>query len=310
MTVLGYTNFAVKRYFELMGEQPAYSLMKANDKPLPKTIRCNTLLTSPSILKKSLESKGFKIVTSNLGDYIFFVRKEPFSIGATNEFLMGHYYVQDLASMCPPIEAEPKGAKLVFDACAAPGGKTTHMSQLMNNKGTIIAADIDRHRMKALRTNVQRCNCKNTLLVRIDSNYFTDLKIKPQIVLLDVPCSGEGVVRKDPSVKSRITKNYIQKYVKMQREIIDNIIPNLEKGTTVVYSTCTIAPEENEFQVQHMIEDHGMELQKLKLKWYSPGLTNVFGTELPAEMKKCGRLWPHVQNTTGFFVAKMKKGQS
>lgn len=307
MTVLGYTNFAVKRYFELIGEQPAYSLMKANDKPLPRTIRSNTLLTTPSLLKKSLESKGFKLVKSNLGEYVFFVKKEPFSIGATHEFLMGHYYVQDLASMCPPIEADPKGNELVFDACAAPGGKTTHISQLMNNKGSVVAADIDRHRIKALRTNVQRCNCRNTLLVRIDSNYFSDLRIKPQIVLLDPPCSGEGVVRKDPSVKKRITKNHIKRYVKFQKDLIDNICPHLDSGTTLIYSTCTIAPEENEFQVDYMMQNHGMRPEKLKLTWYSPGMTHAFGKELSDEMKKCGRLWPHVQNTTGFFVAKLKK---
>ena len=80
MTVLGYTKFAVRRYFELIGEQPAYALIKANNKPLPKTIRCNTLLTTPSLLKKRLESKGFILQSSNLGDYVFFVKKEPFSM--------------------------------------------------------------------------------------------------------------------------------------------------------------------------------------------------------------------------------------
>lgn len=307
MSILGYTKYAARRYFNLIGEQPAYALIKANDKPLVKTIRCNTLRTTPYLLKKRLESKGFKLQQSNLGNYIFFVKKEPFSVGATTEFLLGQYYVQELSSMCPVIEGDPKGKKLVFDACAAPGGKTTHLSQLMRNKGVVIATDIDRHRVKALRTNVQRCNCKNVLIIRLDANYFPDLGMEPELVLLDPPCSGEGVVRKDPSVKKRITERYIQKYVKIQKNLIDSICPNLKSGSELVYSTCTIAPEENELQINYMIENHGMEIRKLKLTWYSPGLTDVFGQKLPEEMKKCGRLWPHVQNTVGFFIAKLKK---
>jgi NOL1/NOP2/sun family putative RNA methylase len=290
----------------MMGEAPAYEFMRANDKPLPATIRCNTLIIRPDDLSRILKNKGFKLRTSNIGDYIFFVDEEPFSIGATPEFLMGYYYVQDLASMCPSIEAEPQG--LVFDACAAPGSKTTYMSQLMQNKGCIIANDIDRYRIKALRTNVQRCNCRNTLLIRMDANYFSDLKIQPDVIMLDPPCSGEGVVRKDPTVKKRITEQYIQKYADIQRQLIDNLCPYMKPGSRLVYSTCTVSPEENEFQVKYMMDEHKMQVEPLKLKWYSPGFSNVFGKQLGDELKKCGRLWPHVHNTTGFFVARLKKG--
>jgi NOL1/NOP2/sun family putative RNA methylase len=300
----GYSEFALKRYRKLIGDLPTDELLKANEKPLPQAIRCNTLLIRPEKLVKKMELKGFKLKRSNLGDHIFFVRKSQLPLGATTEYLSGYYYVQDMASMCPPMELEPKG--IVVEMCAAPGGKTTHLAQLAPDS-TIIAVDIDRHRMKSLRSNVQRCNCANTILVRMDARNLSTLGIEPDCILLDPPCSGEGVVRKDPGAKTRIKKANIERYASVQKELIDAAHSTMKSGGTLVYSTCTIAPEENEMQVKYMVEGLGMEIQQLKLKWYSPGLTNIFGERLDKIYRRCGRLWPHVQNTTGFFVAKLSK---
>jgi NOL1/NOP2/sun family putative RNA methylase len=300
----GYSDFALKRYRDLIGELPTKELLKSNDKPLPATIRCNTNLITPDELRKKLSKKRVKLKVSNLAKHIFFVTKSPFSLGATTEYLSGYYYVQDMAAMCPPLELEAKG--LVVDMCAAPGGKTTHLSQL-NPESTVLALDIDRHRMKSLRSNVQRCNCTNTVLMRMDSRNFDQLGIEPDSILIDPPCSAEGIIRKDPSAKTRILKRRIDKYVEIQKEIIDVACTSLKKGGKLVYSTCTIAPEENEFQIRYMVEELGMKLEPLKLKWYSPGLTKIFDQELDNKYKMCGRLWPHVQNTTGFFVARLSK---
>jgi len=300
----GYTEFALKRYRELIGELPTEELLKANERPLPQAIRCNTLVIKPDEMVKNLEEKEFKLKRSNLASYIFFVTESPLPLGATTEYLLGYYYIQDMASMCPPIELEPHG--LVVDLCAAPGGKTTHLSQLAPDSA-VVAVDIDRHRMKSLRSNVQRCNCTNTVLIRMDARKLEETGLEPDCVLVDPPCSGEGIIRKDPGAGSRILKSNIDKYAEVQRGIIDSAHASLKNGGTLVYSTCTIAPEENEFQVRHMVDDLGMKLEDLKLKWYSPGLTKIFGDELPKDYKKCGRLWPHVQNTTGFFVAKLRK---
>jgi 16S rRNA C967 or C1407 C5-methylase (RsmB/RsmF family) len=141
----------------------------------------------------------------------------------------------------------------------------------------------------------------------MDANFFSDLKLEPDIVLLDPPCSGSGVVRKDPSAKKRINKKHIQKYVDIQKQLIDNICPHMKPGSTLIYSTCTVAPEENEFQVKYMVENHNMKLEPLKLKLYSPAFSGVFGEHIGDDFKLCGRLWPHVHDTTGFFVAKIRK---
>ncbi len=300
----GYSEFALKRYRKLIGDLPTDELLKANEKPLPLTIRCNTLLIKPDALVKKLEKKNFTLKRSNLGDYVFFVRASSLPLGATTEYLLGYYYIQDLSSMCPPIELEPKG--LVVDMCAAPGGKTTHLAQLAP-KSVVVAIDIDRHRMKSLRSNVQRCNCTNTVLLRADARDFNSLGIEPDCVMVDPPCSAEGVVRKDPSARGRILKSRIENYARVQRELLDVACASMKSGGTLVYSTCTLAPEENELQVRYMVEELGMRLEPLKLKWYSPGLTNIFGERLDKDYKMCGRLWPHVQNTAGFFVAKLMK---
>jgi len=302
----GYKNEIFERYVSMLGEKEAIQLVKANEKPLKKSIRVNTLRISPKELCERLKRKGFSLEKTRYCNYGYYVKEGKFSIGSTTEYLMGYYYIQEAVSMIPSLELEPKENEIVLDMCAAPGGKTTHLSQIMKNKGVIVACEIVGSRMKTLRSNIQRMGVKNVVGLRIDVKRILNFNLRFDKILLDAPCSGEGIVRKESKRKGTLCLRDIKICSERQKKLIDVAISVLKRNGMLVYCTCTFAPEENEFIVKYASE-RGMKLVKMRSKFGSPGLTSVFGKELGKEMKLTRRFWPHIHDTQGFFIAKMVK---
>ncbi len=206
-------------------------------------IRVNTLVTNEKELKKILEAKGF--VLEKKMENSFRVVESPYSAGASIEYLQGYYYVQDYTSMFPILELEPKPGEFVLDMAAAPGGKTTHLAELMKNKGVIVALDINNEKIKALKSNIQRMHVENVIAIRTDALKF-NCSAKFDKILLDAPCTGSGVLRKDKNRAITLSKEDTEKYIKIQKELVNKAYSLLKNNGTLVYSTCSFLRQENE----------------------------------------------------------------
>lgn len=312
----GYLDYMVARYHEILGSwSEVTELLRALEEPLTKAIRVNTLrFKSVGEVVERLEEMGYEFSKIPWERYSYIVVKSGrVSLGATHDFLLGGYYMyRGVASLIPPLALDPRGLDRVLDSAAAPGGKTTHLAQLMNNRGLIVAADVSRERFRALRTNLERMGVENAVAMRIDSRrvpevfgeYFTKS-------LLDAPCTGEGIIQVDPSRKTKTRFEDLVRAHKKQVELLDASLRALVPGGVVVYSTCSIAPEEDEFTVAEVVERfEGVEVVRLPMDiGFEQGVVEYFGVELPRELRYCARLYPHRHGTEGFFICALRKSR-
>ncbi len=263
------------------------------------SLRVNTLKVP---LKEFLAESGLDLEKVPWADYGFWVSS---SVSNTLEYFRGEIYLQDAASMIPPIVLAPEAGERVLDLTAAPGSKTTQMAQMMGNKGVIIANDNSIARIKALRDNINRLGVLNAVIVRQDVRKFFS-KEKFLKILLDVPCSLEGSMRK---YFINWSENIIRSFAGLQKKMLVRAYDLLEEGGELVYSTCTYAPEENEGVVQHLLNNSDAKLEAVKVKGLKahPGLREFRDTKFDACLRKCARVYAHDYNTGGFFVAKIVK---
>jgi len=284
--------FLHNRYEDIFGDN-FNKFIDSLEIPMPKYIRVNSLRTSEDDLKNRLEKKGF--VLEKRMDNCFLVKKGR-PLGATTEYLLGHYIIQDWTSMLSGILLKPK--EKVWDMCAAPGVKTTHISELMKNKGVIVATDYDRKRMNSLIFNCMRMGTRNVVAYNKKAE---DISHMFDSILLDTPCSGTGMMRKDHT-RRHVDKREINKFQRIQKNLVDAAFSNLSSGGTFIYATCSLEPEENECIVEYALEK-GLKLKKTDFG--EKGFSEILGYKFSDEMKKTSRIFPY--ESSGFFVAKMVK---
>lgn len=267
------------------------------DKVIVKpSLRVNTLKISENELVKRLKEKGVKLEKIKwLKNAYFYTSK--FALASTPEYLQGYYYLQDAASQIPAMVLNPKPGERVLDMAAAPGGKTTQMSELMKNTGVIVALDVKNDRLSSLKNNIERMGCKNIIVYNKDANYASDLNMKFDKVLLDAPCSGNFCIDKDWFSKRRIEDFNEKAFI--QRKLLSSGVRVLKKGGEIVYSTCSLEKEENEKVIEWAISNLGVELIEMTLDIGNAGLEE--------KVSVTRRLWPNKTMTQGFFVAKMAK---
>ena len=304
----GFLDYMIERYIHMFGDELEDFLFHCSV-PLVKSIRCNDLLIDCNKLVERLENKGFELRKVEWLPHGYKVIKSPKSpsLGATLEYLSGFYYIQGLASMVPPYVLAPTEKDVVLDMAASPGGKTTQMSQLMRNKGIIVAVEKSRERMRSLMSNINRMKAKNVILVRTDAKVLVKSQLKFSKILLDAPCSGEGLIPEDPSRKTKTTLSDLKEFFRKQLELIAAAYTLLEEGGTLVYSTCSIAPEENEAVVNFAIEELGMKTEKIYGYPAESGIEEFMGVKFNSQVKNCIRFYPHKSHTEGFFVCKLRK---
>lgn len=302
----GYREFMVERYLTLFGENTE-RFLKGNDAPLPKTIRVNTLAASPEDVTSRLRAKGIQLESVNGLPYAFHVREAPVPVGATPEYLLGYYMLQSPASMWAIEVLNPQPGQLVLDMCAAPGGKTTLIAQLMENQGALLATDISRDRIRSLRSNLSRLRVENTLAIRMDAARLSETGIQADAVLLDAPCTGEGLIPVDPSRKQSRTVEDITTLVKVQQKLILAASQLLRVGGVLVYSTCSFAPEENEEIIDFALHQCPVRITETELPLGDPGLTEAFGRQLDKSLHRTRRFYPYKHRMEGFFICKMVK---
>ena len=224
------------------------------------------------------------------------------SAGATAEYLLGLYSIQEAAAQIPSSLFTHIKGKKVLDAAAAPGGKTVQLANLMDNTGAIAALDVDKRRLNALSNHLERCHVSNTVVYLLDARQASKLGVKFDRMLLDVPCSGNFASDRD-WFRNRTLKD-VERNAALQREILTHAVECLSDGGEIVYSTCSLEPEEDELNIDWAIKNLNLQTQQI----YSHGergLTNVFGKQLDPQIKHCRRLWPG--ETQGFFACKLKK---
>ena len=298
----GYHEWLISRFLQFVPDVKGL-IEKMEMKPT-LYIRANTLKIKTKDLKERLVSKGFELEDTILDD-VLAVKKETFRTGATTEYLLGYYYIQDLSS-CLAVDAlDVRENQTVLDMASAPGGKTTYISQKMKNTGIIVALETNARRIRALLFNLRRCGVINTCIFKMDGNKAMDLNMRFDRVILDAPCSCEGIIAKDKARKTNHKPEDIEFCAARQSSLIETAVKVVKPGGLLVYSTCSFAPEENEIIVNLILEKlNNVEIEPIS--YGSEGLTNFGVLHFNPALKNTRRFYPHIHDTLGFYIAKLR----
>ncbi|MBE0451294.1 MAG: 16S rRNA (cytosine(967)-C(5))-methyltransferase RsmB [Clostridia bacterium] len=287
----------VEKWLEEFGEVFTEALLKSNNETPKLWLRVNTLKIQRDEFIDQLEAEGVKALASDwIGEAVMVENLNEHSIESLVGFNEGWFQVQDISSMFVAKTSSVKAGDVVVDVCAAPGGKTTHMAQLMGNSGQIIARDMHPQKLKLIEESAHRLGIDIIKTEVFDATHFdVSLKHMADIVLVDAPCSGFGIIRRKPDIKYNKSIEDLNALVEIQYKILETASEYAKPKGTVIYSTCTINADENIKMVEKFLEHH----RNFKLSEISdlPGVqTN--GTVM---------LFPNVDQTDGFFIAKMTK---
>ncbi|CAK7267796.1 rRNA (cytosine-C5-)-methyltransferase nop2 [Sporothrix epigloea] len=309
----GYSEYLADKLFHLFPPREAFAFFEANETPRPVVLRTNTLKTHRRELAQSLINRGVTLEPvgkwSKVGLQVF---ESNVPLGATPEYLAGHYILQAASSFLPVMALAPQEKERVLDMAAAPGGKTTHLAALMKNTGVVFANDPSKARSKGLIGNIHRLGARNVIVCNYDARDFPRVMGGFDRVLLDAPCSGTGVIAKDASVKTNKTEKDFMQLSHIQKQLllaaIDSVNHASKTGGYLVYSTCSVAVEENEAVVAYALKRRpNVRLVETGLPFGKEGFTSYMGKTFDSTIKQTRRFYPHHQNVDGFFVAKFKK---
>jgi len=275
---------------------------KFEDAKPRQAIRLNVTNIKRKNLEERLEAIGVQLEKIPFLEMGYWVRRSEVSVGATAEYLLGSYSIQEAAAQIPAtLFANLKG-RTVLDACAAPGGKTVQLADLMGNTGILVALDVNKRRLAALSNHLERCHVSNAIVYHFDARQVSQLKLKFNRILLDAPCSGNFAADNDWFKRRTITD--IKRNAKLQREILVQAAACLSDDGEIVYSTCSLEPEENEVNMDWAVRHLNLQIEEVDC-YGQKGLTEVFGSRLDVSVKRCRRIWP--SETQGFFMCKFKK---
>ncbi|MCE4627850.1 MAG: RsmB/NOP family class I SAM-dependent RNA methyltransferase [Desulfurococcales archaeon] len=305
----GYLPYMVRRYIEILGSDGALELLRANEEPLPEYLRCNDYLISCDALARRLEGKGVRLRHEpKFSPLAYRILESPVAPGALHEHLLGYYYLQGPASMSVVHALEPEQGNRALDMAAAPGGKATQILQLARDQALLVAVEKNRRRIRSLRANMQRMRFTRYILLRTDSR-FLPMKSVFDKVLLDAPSTGEGIIRKDPSRRRSRTPRDLAIIHELQVEMLLKAIDYAKRGAHIVYAACTLAPEEGEMVIDAVLRaaEERVDVERLPIKYPSPGVTRYFGVSLDPRVRYCGRFWPHIHGSEGFFLCRLVK---
>lgn len=294
----------VTRWVKRFGAEQTLELCRANNQIPPTVLRANTLKCSRQELSGLLNDAGIVVEESKLVPEALRISNHG-SIEDLPGFNDGCFQVQDEASIFVSHVLSPQPGDVIFDVCGAPGGKSTHMAMLMRNRGKIVTIDKSKEKLRLVKGACERLGVSIVETFHADATKLHEaVKFEADKILVDAPCSGLGVLRRKPEIKWRRSLDDIYGLAQLQRAILHSVSKCLKPGGALVYSTCTIEPEETFDVIQNFLKTH---------KEYSC----VDIEELPetARFLLCERLgngcvlymYPHIHGTDGFFIAKLKK---
>lgn len=287
-TFYSHPKFYTEYFYNNYGEEFTKKLLKANNEMPPFTIRVNTLKTSKSDLMSNLKELGFEIEETVYDNALNILN--PKGVIDTKYFDEGHFYVQDLGSILVASFLNPRENSSLLDLCAAPGGKTTHLADLMNNTGEIMACDKSQGKIKLIQENAKRLGAKNIETRVNDARVLNeDFIDKFDYVLVDAPCSGIGLYRKKPDIKWNKDLEDIKSLAEIQFEILDKAKDYVKDGGELLYSTCSLSKIENEDVINKFLENNkNFKIKKLR-------------------DREVLKLFPSTDGSDGFSISLMEK---
>jgi len=296
----------LERYRSIVDDFEAF--LAACERPLPPVVRANTIKTTPDRARTALEAEDIDYEPVAWHDGL--LRLSEDQPGANWPYFHGWLHGQEEVSALPATVLDPSPGERVWDSCAAPGSKTTQLAALMDDAGLVVATDDTLSRLSALRSNAERLGVTNVAVTREDARHHS---VKPfggdpyDHALVDVPCSCEGTIRKNPDALETWTLEHVHGIAGVQKGILRRATQATRPGGTVVYSTCTFAPEENEAVLDYVLAEEDCSLVDVALPLDAePGITEWDGEAFDPSVALARRIYPHRTDTGGFFCAKLE----
>ena len=290
------------RYQSIIEDWDAF--LKATDIPMPYVVRANTLKIETSALYRRFIDAGIEATPYAWNEDLFELTEPP---GQRIEHWLGLYYAQEAVQTLPVMALDPQPGETVLDLCAAPGGKTTFIAARMQNRGTLVANEPNGRRQMSLLANINRLGVLNAIVTAYQGENFP-MHTSFDRVLVDAPCSAEGTLRKESSLRNGASSGTIARLSRLQRRLILRAFDLLAPSGVLVYSTCTFAPEENEAVVAHLLEEREARMLSFDVPFAaSPGLSGWEGVTFPIETRHCVRIYPHHLNSGGGFLARIAR---
>lgn len=291
----------LEQFLAAYGEEKTEQILEGFLAEKPITIRCNLDKISKEELTKHLEKEGVHVEKHPYLPYALWISSINY-LAELESFQNGEFYVQDVSSMMVAQIADPKEGQTVIDVCAAPGGKSLHIAELLKGTGHVEARDLTAYKVNMIEENIMRSECTNIHAVQWDATQLDEQAIETaDIVIADLPCSGLGVLGKKTDLKYKMTKETQEDLVKLQRTMLEKVHQYVKPDGTLVYSTCTIHEEENLGNVHWFLENH-KEFELVPIK-------ELVCEELQESIIEEGTLQflPGVHKCDGFFIAKFRR---
>ncbi|TCK98335.1 16S rRNA (cytosine967-C5)-methyltransferase [Natranaerovirga hydrolytica] len=294
-----FPEWIIQLWLEQYNYETIKTMCQESNKTPKTTIRCNKTLITPDALKEMLKDKNIIVEEGQLLDYAFNISKYNY-LQDIDAFNKGYFQIQDESSMLVAEVASPKETDKILDVCAAPGGKTTHLSEITRQKALIIARDISQEKTNLIQENIKRLNLENIRVEVWDALIRDEASIEQyDVVIADLPCSGLGIISKKPDIKYNVTHDQIQSLVNIQRNILTVIQEYVKPGGTLIYSTCTINKEENDNNL-YWFEDN--------FPYKREDITPLVSDKIkPYCQEGYLQILPQYFNTDGFFISKLRK---
>ena len=289
----------VKYCFRVFGRTETINMLEADTQTPPTYMRLNTLKTDETTILQTLAKENVEVekIEQLKSTYKILHTKAPLT--KTASYRQSLFYIQDKASCFAAEAADPKPETTVLDVCAAPGAKTTYLAQLMQNHGAIYSLDYSRRRMSVWKNETRRMGIEIAEPIIADACKPLPFQIEADLVILDPPCTSTGTFGRLPSSKWRLTTRSINRMAGIQWQMLNNCANYVKQEGKLVYSTCSITVEENEMQIERFLKHHpDFSLTSITPKIGVPGMRGL---------DKCQRLYPHLHQCNGFFIAKLQK---
>lgn len=246
----------VKKWIKDYGFEKTKTICESFLKERPITIRTNLTKTTPEELKQRLETEGVIVQSVEMLPYAFEISGYDY-LQSLESFQEGLFYVQDISSMMVAEMAAPKKENYVIDVCAAPGGKSSHLAEKMEDTGMVEARDLTEYKVSLIEENIERHGLKNMQAVQMDATIYDEGSVeKADVLVCDLPCSGLGVMGKKTDIRYKMNEDKQKELVQLQRQILDTVHTYVKKGGVLVYSTCTIHKDENTGNVDWFVKKY------------------------------------------------------
>jgi NOL1/NOP2/sun family putative RNA methylase len=296
----------LERYASIVDDEASF--LEACRRPLGTVVRVNTIKTDPERARDAFEAEGLDVETVDWNEQLLAVDTE--TPGNTWPYVHGWLQGQEEVSAIPPRVLDAQPGERVLDACAAPGSKATQIAASMDDRGTIVGNDASLGRLSALRSNADRLGVSSLAVTNRDgrSLSFDEFPFdRVDRALVDAPCSCEGTVRKNPDTLVEWSEAAVESMAEVQKGLLSRAISLTAPGGTVVYATCTFAPEENEAVVDHVLADRDCRVVPYETPLeHRSGITAWRDRTFDDSLERAKRLYPHHNDTGGFFCAKLE----